>query len=213
MDAMFTHVGGSPAALELIASSGVFDLNQYWHGEKFWRVNGSRQAPHNVFTSTELLAAAWEDAKTRGRAPTLLYDLWRYADGGVAVSEYMNEAPEPRIDYPGGVYSVWWKYDTEAQRYVRYQNNRPHTAGDDDAEIHADQVAVLKTDVRVLDAEGRRDVRTVGEGKGVLYMGWGGRPIVWKKSSVSKQIKFFEEDGVSEVVLRPGTTWIEVIPD
>ena len=104
LDAMYVHVGGSNAALDQIASGGIFDMNQYWWGEYFWRANGNRYAPHNVFTSTESLREFYLLRDGAGVAPTRLYDVWSWKD------------PEPTgkdgvglyVDFWAPVYTVDW---------------------------------------------------------------------------------------------------------
>src|SRR6185369_4571690 len=55
-DAAIAHVGGSPEALSAMKSWSVKDLDQFANGSYFQRVN-NRDAPHNVYTSTDQLHA------------------------------------------------------------------------------------------------------------------------------------------------------------
>ena len=56
--ALYAHSGGSPEALSLIPNYNVLDLNEFANGRFFWR-SSSRYAPHNLYTSTELLNSAF----------------------------------------------------------------------------------------------------------------------------------------------------------
>lgn len=205
LDALYAHVGGSNAALDKIASGGTFDLNQYWWGEYFWRANGNRYAPHNVFTSTQDLKGFYEMREQAGVAPTRLYDVWAFKD------------PEPskiesrlRIDFWAPVYVVDWEYDGQTGQYVRSQFNKPHTV-EGGARIVSDNVAVALTDIKVIDNVGRRQIRTTGEGEG--YVLQDGRVIeaTWKKPSVSERLKFYDRMTDEEIVMNAGVTWIEVV--
>ncbi|MCR4313798.1 MAG: DUF3048 domain-containing protein [Candidatus Uhrbacteria bacterium] len=206
-DALYAHVGGSNVALDLIASGGTFDVNQYWWGEYFWRENGTRYAPHNVYTSTELLKAFYTLREEAGIAPTRLYDFWMFKD------------PEPTdlesslyIDFWAPVYVVDWIYDEETGRYAREQFGEPH-AVESGVQIMADNVTVVVTDVEVIDNVGRREIRTTGEGEG--YVLQDGRVIeaTWKKPSSSERLKFFDRATDEEIVMNAGITWIEVVGD
>ncbi|HSW79674.1 MAG TPA: DUF3048 domain-containing protein, partial [Candidatus Saccharimonadales bacterium] len=55
-DAPYAHVGGSPEALGNIKQWHVKDMNQFAYGSYYHRIS-SREAPHNVYTSIDKLAA------------------------------------------------------------------------------------------------------------------------------------------------------------
>lgn len=204
-DALYAHVGGSNAALDLIASGGTFDINQYWWGEYFWRENGTRYAPHNVFTSTELLNAFYTMREEAGVAPTRLYDLWTFKD-----SEPTNAESSLYIDFWAPVYVVDWIYDEDTGRYVREQFGEPHVV-ESGAQIMADNVAVVITEIEVIDNVGRREIRTTGEGNG--YVLQDGRVIeaTWKKPSKSERLKFYDRMTGEVIAMNAGITWIEVV--
>lgn len=206
-DALYAHVGGSNQALDLIASDGTFDLNQYWWGEYFWRENGTRYAPHNVFTSTELLKAFYSVREEAGVAPTRLYDLWTFKD-----SEPTDSESSLYIDFWAPVYVVDWIYDEKTGRYAREQFGDPHVV-ESGAQIMADNVAVVITDIEIIDNVGRREIRTTGEGNG--YVLQDGRVIVatWKKPSKSERLKFYDRATGIEIAMNAGITWIEVVGD
>ncbi|MBI4435533.1 DUF3048 domain-containing protein [Candidatus Uhrbacteria bacterium] len=204
-DALYAHVGGSNAALDLIASGGTFDLNQYWWGEYFWRAS-DRYAPHNVYTSTELLNAFYTMREEVGVAPTRLYDLWTFKD------------PEPTgkdgiglyVDFWAPVYTVDWEYDGETGQYFRSQFGEPHVteAGE---QIVADNVAVVVTDIEIIDNVGRRKIRTTGEGEGSVLQDGIVIEAMWKKPSKSERLKFYSRATGEEIVMNAGVTWIEVV--
>lgn len=206
LDAMYVHVGGSNAALDQIASGGIFDMNQYWWGEYFWRANGNRFAPHNVFTSTELLNAFYQLREEVGVAPTRLYDLWTWKD------------PEPtgkdgvglHVDFWAPVYVVDWVYDGETGRYLRSQFDEPHVteAGE---QIVADNIAVVVTEIEIIDNVGRREIRTMGEGEGYVLQDGIVISATWKKPSSSERLKFYNRATGEEIVMNAGVTWIEVV--
>lgn len=204
LDALYAHVGGSNQALDMIASGGTFDLNQYWWGEYFWRAT-DRYAPHNVYTSTELLNAFYTLREEAGVAPTRLYDLWMFKE-----PEPTDSDSSLYIDFWAPVYVVDWAYDEETGRYPREQFGEPHVV-ESGAQIMADNVAVVITDIEVIDNVGRREIRTTGEGNG--YVLQDGRVIeaTWKKPSTSERLKFYNRMTGEEIVMNAGVTWIEVV--
>jgi len=206
LDAMYVHVGGSNAALDQIASGGIFDMNQYWWGEYFWRANGNRYAPHNVFTSTESLREFYLLRDGAGVAPTRLYDVWSWKD------------PEPTgkdgvglyVDFWAPVYTVDWEYDGKTGRYLRSQFNDPHEV-ESGEQIMTDNVAVVVTEIEVIDNVGRREIRTTGEGEAYVLRDGIVIEATWKKPSTSERLKFYNRATGEEIVMNAGVTWIEVV--
>ncbi|NQV88857.1 MAG: DUF3048 domain-containing protein [Parcubacteria group bacterium] len=203
LDALYTHVGGSNAALDLIASGSTFDFNQYWWGSYFWR-STDRYAPHNVYVDTESLSTFSALREESGVAPERLYGLWNFKD-----PEPTDSTSNIRIDFNPPVYSVDWEYNSESGRYERWQFDSPHVT-DEAARIEADNVAVVITDVSVIDGVGRRKIRTTGVGDGYVLQDGLVIEVEWRKPSASERLRFYV--GEEEVVMNAGVTWIEVVP-
>ncbi len=209
MHAIYAHVGGSNAALDLISTNGTFDLNEFYNGQYFWR-STDRYAPHNAYTSTAQLALALAHDQSIDKAPTPDYGTWTFKDNIVTDSD--PTVPTFFVDFSTPAYRAGWQYEPETNTYERLQ------AGDqmqmlDGATIHADNVAVLVTDITIIpgDDKGRREVKTVGEGDALIFQD--GREIygTWKKPSVEERTRFYDQDG-NEIVWNAGKTWIEVVP-
>jgi hypothetical protein len=204
LNALYAHVGGSDAALGLISSNGTFDLNEFSFGQYFWR-SADRVAPHNVYTSTELLGSALERRQEQEVAPEPEYGAWTFK----ADEPRRGEAPDVMVDFSTPAYRVTWTYDVSSNIYRRLQAGLPHDMQDGDA-ILANNVAVLVTAITVIDSIGRREVETIGEGEALILQD--GRLIVgtWKKPSVHERLRFYGADG-AEIRWNAGKTWIEVI--
>lgn len=200
--ALYAHVGGSNEALEVIKSIGVRDLNEFYNASSFWR-DAKRAAPHNVYTSTERLAAA---AAKRGEPRPL--DPWRYKldatlderGDGVLVLEIK--------DY--GQAGVAWVYERDLNAYRRV------IAGEDDrdadgAPVLAKNVVVQFAPVAILDEVGRRRIQTEAGGEALAALDGhviGGR---WKKEPDGGRTRFYDAAD-NEIAFNAGTTWIEVVP-
>lgn len=203
LQAIYAHVGGSPEALELIADAyETMDLNQFWYDEYFYRENGTRFAPHNVFTSIESLIEAWDEVFD-GDEPD--YDTWQFADdapveGGKSVS----------IDWTDGTaYDVYWEYVNEANAYIRYQGEGIMMMEDGDT-VEVNNIAVIATDIRVIDNEGRRSIVTVGQGDALIIQNGEAFLAQWKKEDHDDRLKFYTSDGY-EISFNAGSTWIQVV--
>ncbi len=205
-NAVYAHVGGSPEALDLIASRKPLDLNEFFAGKYFWRDSG-RKAPHSTYTSTSLLAKALTD-RFAGAGPRPQTAAWKYRDGTVQVQP--GEVTAVTVDYSTPAYRVVWRYDAAKNAYRRFQNE-DELRDDDGAPIRASNVVVQYNKVRVLDEIGRRRIETVGQGQAVVFFDGSAVEATWKKTSLKDRTRYYAEDG-SEIAFEPGTTWVEVVP-
>ncbi len=208
LDALYAHVGGSNDALELISSNGTFDLNEFWNDQYFWRAR-DRYAPHNTYTSTELLSKAVSAREERGMAPDLLYGTWQW-DETVPAADVLGGSVSVLFSN-SSTYTAHWFYDIATGRYARMQGDW-RTKTQDNVEVFADNVVVIVTDISILDAVGRRQIRTVGEGDAWVFKDGQSIEATWRSSSETVRMRFYDVAG-AEIALNPGSTWIEVTGD
>ncbi len=198
---IYAHVGGSPEALELIRDQGTFDLDQFFQSEYFYRDEQTRYAPHNVYTTTEDLKDSVEEIREKyDIVDDPSYESWLFQEGVANDVDVENI----HIDWPStSLYNVDWLYDPATNTYVRKQGGGTYTANN---------VVVMATDMAVLDAVGRKEVRTIGTGEARVYRnGEIGETVgSWKKDSRTDRLRFYDGDG-NEVTMNAGATWIEVV--
>jgi len=202
-DAMYEHVGGSPEALELINENNIFDLNEFWNGQYFWRSSG-RAAPHNTYTSSELLNKAL--VAKQENAPELNYGLWNFKND--SPTENFSDS-DLVIGAKGSTYEVNWKYNQENNNYVRWLSGVENKV-ENGNKIFANNVAVVYTVISVIDNVGRREIETVGQGEALVLQDGKKITTVWKKESADDRLRFYTEDG-KEISWNAGQTWIEVV--
>ncbi len=204
MDAVYAHVGGSPEALDKLPLFKIHDLNQFFESQYFWR-SGRREAPHNVYTSSDFLTQAVADKKWSESE----FDSWQYKDDA-APQDRPRSVPDLVIEFSTPQFQVKWKYDFAQNEYVRYMDGRRHTDIDTD-QIKAKNIVVQYARVAIIDSYGRRRVETVDEGRALMALD--GKVIdgTWKKIGRESRTRFYDADG-KEVVFNAGTTWIEVVP-
>lgn len=205
---LFVHVGGSPDCLDNIKRRvyDVYDLNQYFNGDYFWR-NG-RIAPHNVYTSTELLNKYLDN---RGIDKPGEFESWLYKDPGASSStQVLDDAKSLIIDYSIEAYKVEWQYDSESGDYRRHLAGEVHSDSDG-AEIRAQNVIVQYVRTSLLDRIGRLDLKLEGRGGAVVFQD--GKVIqgYWKKPDRQSRTKFYNLDG-EEIAFNRGLSWVEVLP-
>lgn len=211
LDALYAHVGGSPEALQLIASRDILDLNEFYNGWYFWR-DDSRGAPHNVYTSTELLFEAYDDHERRNGVWEVEYDAWQFAEGQASPEQNGQLISMEFSPTYGRLYEARWKYDDQENKYLRYQNGELFTTTEGEW-IWADNVVVIETEIEVVDAIGRRHIKTISEGDGLLFKNGEQFEVTWSKETLEDRIKFLEKETGEEITVNAGKTWIEVLPD
>lgn len=202
-DALYVHVGGSPEALGLIADRGMLDLNEFFQGEYFWRDTLRRFAPHNVYTSTELLGEALDELEPE--VPE--YDSWIFKTDTPLDVEPLSVT----IDWgQGSLYDVTWAYVAGSNSYIRKQGATEVVTADGD-QVLANNVVVIAADITVIDSLTRRRIVTIAEGDALIVQD--GRIMLgrWKKSGVDERLRFYSAAG-QEIEMNAGKTWIEVVP-
>lgn len=202
-DAMYVHVGGSPAALERIKDEQMNDLNEFYRGWYFWRAN-DRVAPHNVYTSTNLLGEALD--KYASQYSSTAYDSWKFAN-----KESCNEncIKEVTVTFLGSTYQAVWRYDNDTEQYERYQDGRLHR-DQDGTKIVADTIVVQRVETKILDEIGRISMETIGGGDALIFSKGNVREVQWKKEDVDSRTRWIDESG-KDVALQPGKIWVEVL--
>lgn len=227
--APLVHVGGSPAAMAVLQSSGWLHINQYFD-PPFWR-DVSRRAPFNVYTAASNLGAF---VRTRGWEERLrvggIIDVWQYADEKREASAGGNTI---RLPFDSGPYVVEWTYDAQAGVYKRSQDGRSHPvrSGSEERAVTATNIVVLRVRSRVLDAIGRLEISALEppakpSSEASLYYGVqpSSVPLAatvysngqrvdgtwdWNVGG-SPRFQLLRADG-TPITLQPGTTWVEIV--
>lgn len=208
--AVFAHSGGSREALEKLKILGgaLKDVNEFYNEKYFWR-DKTRTAPHNLFTSTALLAQL---AEKKG---------WGLDEGKVDLSaavrlertkaEGSATTTEILVDFSYPLFAAAYDYDPQRSVYKRSLGGSPDVDALNDEQITAANVVVLYTTSSVIDEKLLTvDLETLGSGRAVVFTGGGVRQARWQKADVDSPLSLIDADG-SAVSLSPGATWIEVI--
>jgi len=207
VDGVIVHAGWSPEAQNILQNGQIAYINEVKGGDHvyFWR-SKDRSAPHNVYTSAELMAKGAEDKKYRTNwNETSLSFLEELPAAGTLPGESAREA---EIRYYRS-YAVQYRYDGEKGAYLRFMDGEPHRDKESGEQITVSNVLVAVTDHRVLDSVGRRAVNVRGPGRGWLLQGGKIREIEWQMKDGF--IRAFVNG--EEQKLLPGQTWIQIVPD
>lgn len=222
-DALYAHVGSSPAAYEMLRKGGVdgvHDLDQ-WYNPQYFYSKAGRLKPHHIYTTTGLLGEAYH-AREEQMANGEEYEVESWIYKNDAPPDLRGDVADISVAY-GEPYGVRWLYDKSGNHYKRLQWGGVHTTADGQ-EIIAKNIAVAFQKMKVLDEIGRKEFTTLGEGQALVFQD--GRVVsgIWKKpgakadalapgtSSPQERLRFYDAQG-QEVEFNAGVTWVQIVPE
>lgn len=196
---LYMHCGGAPEALVKIKSERVFDIDEFFNGQYYWRVS-DKVAPHDLFTNSE----NWNKFLSKNSDKKEVFsDGWKFGELTASSTETVKIVA---INFTDD-YVVGFAYDPALKFYSRTINGDPHL--EDGQPLIGQNIVVQYVKARVIDDYGRRDITTSGSGDlrvlrdGVMIRGQ------WKKDGL--RTRWYDQNG-QEINLKPGKTWIEVVP-
>jgi hypothetical protein len=211
LGALFTHCGGSPEALVKITKDKIINLNEFYNEKSFWR-DSDRTASHNLFTSGEKLINYLE----RKNLEAGEYQTWKFKEDSL---ERATSSPEIAINYKAPYYSIKWVYSPDSNDYLRRLMDVPHQ-DEDGTEIKAKNIIVKFVATKVLDAELRLQINTIGKNKAIICLDGICQEGEWNKKSATDRTRYYYENGSSsaeatadkeEVEFNAGPIWIQVV--
>ena len=109
-----------------------------------------------------------------------------------------------------------WDWDATAGRWVRFDDGVESLAADGTTRLGATNVLVLRVTTRdtgAKDAAGGSVPETVLTGSGELTLFSGGQQVggTWTKGADNDPFVFTDAAG-QPLLLRPGNTWVELLP-
>ncbi|MCL1843096.1 MAG: DUF3048 domain-containing protein [Defluviitaleaceae bacterium] len=216
-DGIFVHHGTSPTGQDRMRTTRIDVLDggrlegQVFRRDRsfpYWARNtGTRDREHSSFTFWDEISQHIESTGIRD-----------YMNDGAEFGFVFGEIPEG-IESIGDATHVTVPF---SNRYIRtfifcgetevYLVEDIHGAHLDGATMEQAAVANILIQFvtkRVVDAEGRRNIGTVGEGRGYFITRGEVFSVIWEKTAHEEPTRWSFEDG-SPLVLTPGRTWINV---
>jgi hypothetical protein len=211
LQAVYAHIGGSPASLNLapnVPEIADMDAMYGYAGSYFYRSN-TKFAPHNLYTSSELLESYVEDAGVGAFNPDELGFLFK-----------PNIAADKRPDRQTFQYSfiydddiVQWEYAPKTNTYLRYWRDNRHVDEFSGNQLAFTNVVVMEVVSYPIagDTVGRIEQLVIGEGKARLFADGIEREMFWSKESAAAPLRFFDAEG-QEIAFTAGPIWIAAVP-
>lgn len=201
---LFAYAGANDQVGSLIAKSDLVDLS-YLEVDAYVR-DPSRSAPHNLYSSTRAL---WRAGRGDGEPPA---EVFRFADD-LDVRGKRARTAHIAFSYTSDVY---WSWNARSDGWLRSHGTTPHVM-ESGERVRADNVVVMH--VRMTfgdnsDAAGNPSPIVELTGRGRVWILRDGRVITgrWERPTLSDGTRFVTKSG-EEIALRPGVTWVELVPD
>lgn len=203
-DGVYVHVGQSPQTQVYFKNNKVAHIDEFSNGKFFWR-DRNRKAPDNLFTSTELLRERMVELNYE--QPRELEFLQFALDAVAGKGETVHKL---EIYYPEKMNRAMFQYNSEDNIYQRYTGGKPHLDGETNEQLQAKNIIIQHVDTKVLDNEGRLEVKMFGQGKIQLFSS--GRVVegIWEKKELRQPTYFYDLDG-NILTINPGQTWIQIV--
>jgi LysM repeat protein len=201
------HSGGSDAVRWEVSQAPIANLDEFYSPQPyFYRPNEGWQTrlAINTEAAREYMAANGLDA------PVALH--------GFLFSDAIEEG-EPAenifIAYPRVTSFTQWRYDAASSQYLRFINDLP-LVDYYDGQISADNVIIYfaehqETDI-VEDTNGATSIRIIVNGRGLAWFFRDGKLNKGYWETDGARTPYFAYEDGRPYPLKPGRTWVEVVP-
>lgn len=199
--ALYTHAGGSSAALaELAQPNSLHDLSSVTKDAGYFFRDGQRVPPHNLFTSADLVARAIRDKQLADTAPKFTH--WPFqADHPPAAAPAQSKIIT--IDFGSSpFYTVQYLYNFPSNSYERWNG------GEQQHDANTNAVLMPKNVVVQLMP---KDFSVIGSGTAYLARDGVVTTGTWKKLDTTSRTQFLTSDG-KPFAFNRGPIWIELVP-
>ena len=196
--------------------SGVESYDARSSASAFFR-DRTRRPPHNLFTSTEKLRGL---SSTSGSPSPLEFARPSSASSAgqalLAAESSPSSTAGRTLTLAYSDENTRYVYDPAAGNYRRFVGSEPHMAKSG-SQIRVSNVVVVWVEVgevEARDAAGNRapDARLEGEGDALLLQGGTERGGRWRREAGQGRVELVDRTG-SPLRLRPGNTWIHLLPN
>jgi hypothetical protein len=205
-DSVLVHWGGEKRALDRLAVTDTPEIDQFANGDLFYR-DPLIPAPHNGFTSGELLqlGLARYDYVAQPK-----FNAWQF-------TQPISESERPAggqldITYGNPDFDVEWTYDAGSNSYFRSQGGSAHLDGNNDKQVSASNVLVVRASYFVYQQQGgylQFDIQSGGECS--LFQNGLEIPCQWKKGDQDDPLVITKQDSTEVLPFVVGPTWIQVV--
>ena len=207
-DAIYTHFGWSPKAMQDISQFKINKINGVLGSDEdiFWREKKYKGDWHSAYTSIENIL---EMAQTKKyKSVTEHKNSIEYSDTYIDINPE-NIASEINMKY-SYKYTTGYSYNAEKGTYEKSIDNEPHIMQNGNVLEVKNIIVQFIADTALGDNSDRRNIDTTGSGKGYYFTNGAYEEIIWSKDARNKNTVYKKADG-TQLLLNPGKTIINII--
>jgi hypothetical protein len=202
--AVFGYSGANPKAIAPVAATSGAELISYDANAQYYHRDGSRPAPHNVFSSTETILKAGLARNHKLHAPRPVFSYGELTNRG-------RKSRHVAVTWPAA--SAAW--DWNGKTWLRTQGGSADTVTSG-ARVAAANVVIMSITTRdtgLHDVLGNPSPDDVVTGSGTVWVFRDGRVIKGTWHRANRAAKMTLQDNKGKLIpLHAGRTWVELLP-
>ncbi|NJN66812.1 MAG: DUF3048 domain-containing protein [Chloroflexaceae bacterium] len=215
LGAVFVHAGGSPEGLSLAESAPEIANMDALHraAQDYFYRNTSREAPHNLYTTGELLQTFVADTGAEANESDLAEQGFLFKHDAPADQRPANQRLDYFYTFQGGVTeSLTWEYDPQTNGYLRLRRDSPHIDEENGEQVWFKNLVVMEVEEVPIpgDPEKRLDLHVVGEGRARVFLDGMQREVRWRKPTAAAPLRWYDAQN-HEIELNAGPVWVAAI--
>lgn len=225
-NAIYVHAGGSEIAYSTMRSRGTNHIDgtngnsastaAFYRNQE--RLKKRIASEHTLFTSGSNITKAIESNKFS----TVLKDNFespiKFSNSPIVFNgDSANYVYVPFSNYA----QSYFDYSAESGLYSKGQylnvnssldkHDSPHIDGNTNEQIKFKNIVILFAKHSTIDNYGRLSVDFTGTGKGYYFSNGKCKEIIWKRANRTSGYSLLESDGVTELLLNVGKTYIGIV--
>ncbi len=216
-DAIYVHCGGSTYAKAMLANRKTENIDGLYVSD-FYRSKERAKTmvyEHTLMISGEGLTNAISDKgyrTTSDASQPLVFSKDAQITSGTD-AQYISVPFSLALDDTPYAHS-YFEYDAQNSTYLKNHYNTKHIDGQTNEQLSFKNVITLECDQNIIpgDVYNCLEVHFYGEGTGFYACDGKIMPIVWKKASRTENYTLYEADGTTQLLLKPGKTYIGIVP-
>ncbi|MBQ9827318.1 MAG: DUF3048 domain-containing protein [Lachnospiraceae bacterium] len=203
-DAIFCHYGWSIFAQERIQNNNIPTIN---HNSVAYYRSTDRYAPHNVFTSGELLEQGAAAINTDRELPEDYKSRFEFNIEGDVVPDG-EDATYVVIPFST---RATFDYNADEQIYYKSQYGSPHIDNENKQQLTFKNGIIQFVTYERISEKDHQDLGLFGKGDGYYFSDGKYIPITWEKKDENDITRFYTMDG-EPLKLNMGKTYIALCP-
>ncbi len=206
-DAIYVHYGQSKFAEARIGNESIKTISVLsGYGTRVFYRSTDRVAPHNVYTTDEMLELGVEITKNERNHDKSYQGHLKFSP--------VDYAPEDGVDANKVSISFdskpYFEYNSEDGLYYRYQYGQKHIDRESEEQLAFKNIIIQSVHEKAISDEDHQDLTLNGKGKGYFITHGKAVEITWERKNDKDVTRYYDKDG-NEIKLNIGKTFFEYV--